>query len=583
MRRADPTFHLALRFPKVDLNDPRQRRVAKKLFAGLILFLPILGVSSYHGYHYTDSTEFCAKACHAVMDPQATAFESSSHARVACAECHIGSGASWFVKSKLSGTRQVLAVLSNSYSRPIPPAIKHLRPASDTCEQCHWPNKFFGAQLREIPVFRSDEENSRADVRMLVNTGGADVATGRSEGIHKHMLMMGKIEYIAIDDRLQDIPWVRWVDPLGEELIYRSDGLSAADPRPEGPLRGMDCMDCHNRPAHKFRSPNVAVNLFLESGRIDTTLPFIKREAVAALSRQYPDSETARLQLVNRIIEFYRTKYPQRYDTDRASVRQAADAVADIYRENMFPYMKVDWRTYPDNIGHLESPGCFRCHDGKHVNQYGALISHECGVCHTFLNAVTTDDGRSLISEGEFIHSYPLEGTHATLRCDQCHTGGPDPDPTCAGCHTRQRDLFEGTVTKLAEFGITPSPMAGVVDCDGCHDLAEPLSIASVDALCLDCHDDDEEYVGMLQRWNNDASVAQAAAAKTLADVEAWVSSQTAVDVGDAHAWLNKHRVALDTVMKAGPLHNPEAAHAVFNAIINGGEQWLGKIEGTNP
>jgi hypothetical protein len=568
LHRRDPSFRTTIRFPRIDLNDPRQRRVAKLTLIGILLFLPILGVSSYHGYHYTDSTQFCANACHAVMEPQAVAFHASSHARVACAECHIGSGASWFVKSKLSGTRQVIAVMRESYSRPIPPAIKHLRPAGDTCEQCHWPNKFFGAQLRQVAHFHSDEKNTRRDVEMLVKTGGADVSTGRSEGIHSHMLMAGTVEYIAVDEKLQEIPWVRWVDHLGEELIYRSDGLSVSDPPPMGQQRQMDCMDCHNRPAHKFRSPDQAVNLFLEAGRIDTDLPFIKREAVAALSVAYPDAETARLRIVNRIIDFYRTHYPERYQAAQASVRNAADSVAQIYGENFFPYMKVDWRTYPDNIGHFESPGCFRCHDGKHVNQYGTPISHECSVCHTFMNRVPSESGQELISKGEFQHPYPFDSVHAALRCDQCHTGGPSPSPTCTACHHDVQRVYDGTAPALARFEVAPDPMAGTVACDDCHDLSQPVTRESINATCVDCHDDDEAYYGgLLAEWTATLAAQRAQAETALAELAEVIGERGDETALAAEEWHAHSRAALQLLANANPLHNAAAAGEVFDTI----------------
>ncbi len=567
LHRRDPSFKVAIRFPRFDLGDPQQRKVVKTVVAGGLLLLPIVGVSSYHGYHFTDSTEFCAYTCHAVMQPEATTYHVSSHARVSCAECHIGSGASWFVKSKLSGVRQVLAVIRDSYHRPIPPAIEHLRPARETCEQCHWPKKFFGAQLRSVTYFASDEENSRHDVRMLVNTGGADTTTGRKEGIHSHMLLQGKIEYIATDEKLQDIPWVRWVDDLGEEKIYRSDGVPCDAPPPDGQRRDTDCMDCHNRPAHKFLSPNKAVDHFLEAGRIDTTLPFIKRQAVSVLTKEYPDAETARLQIVNGIIEFYRRTYPDRYARDTASVRGAADAVAQIYRENFFPYMNVDWRTYPDNVGHFESPGCFRCHDGKHVNQYGVSISHECDVCHTFLNPVDDPSGRVLLAEGKFNHPVELVGVHATLRCDRCHTGVASPAPTCAGCHSDVESLYAASADAFRRFAVEPSVMHGTVDCDGCHNLSTPLSLETMNSACLDCHDEDHD--GLLKEWADTVTGQMAGARSAMAGLEESVVGKTSKEAGAARKWLAENRPVLTAIEKANPLHNPEAAGTILETLTD--------------
>ncbi len=548
LHRLDPKQHLAFRFPHVDLNDPVQRRAAKIVVIIIFVLLPVVGVSSYHGYHYTDSAGFCSKACHAAMHPQATTYEYSAHARVACAECHIGTGASWFVRSKLSGTRQVLAMWRDSFSRPIPPAISHLRPARETCEHCHWPQKFFGAQLREIARFKSDEANTRLEIDMLLNTGGGDETTGREEGIHKHMALAGQIEYIATDDKLQVIPWVRYVDKAGNEWIYRSDGRPSSDPPPEGAVRDLDCMDCHNRPAHKFRSPQDAVDMFLESGKIDTTLPYIKREAVNALVQPYPDAETAIRQIANHLIDFYKTNYPTVWERDSASVNNAVDQVRKIYHRSFFPAMKVDWQTYPDNIGHHISPGCFRCHEGTHVNQAGQAISHNCNVCHTFLNPVRKNGHDSYIQEGEFIHPFDLNGKHAAVRCDQCHTGGKSPAPTCAGCHTDITAYRSGTLAVFEPFGITADAMADSVECDGCHDLEGPTSVEAIDAMCMECHEDEEErYTGMLAGWEKEVSA-------KIHDVRTRVG-------GRAETMLRK-------LEHAGPYHNMEATRRILEALL---------------
>ncbi|UCC32444.1 MAG: NapC/NirT family cytochrome c [Phycisphaerales bacterium] len=553
LHRRDPQLRLAFRFPRVDLNDPAQRRAAKYLVGSTFALIPVVGVSGYHGYHYTDSAEFCASACHSVMKPQATTYEHSAHARVACAECHIGAGASWFVKSKLSGTRQVLAMWQDSFPRPIPPAITALRPAQETCERCHWPKKFFGAQLREIVRFSSDEQNTRREIDMLLKTGGGDESIGRAEGIHLHMALAGRIEYIATDDRLQEIPWVKYVDVAGNEWIYRSDGRPSSDPQPEGRVRSLDCMDCHNRPAHKFRSPQDALDIFLEVGNIDTTLPFIKREAVAALLRSYPDVDTANKQIGNHLTQFYRANYPEVWATRKASVNYAIDKVREIYHQNFFPSMNVDWQTYPDNIGHFNSPGCFRCHEGRHINQRGEPISHDCKICHTFLNPVEHEGRIAFHREGEFIHPYELDPRHAALRCDQCHSGGVLKPPTCAGCHTVQAAFRAGTLAAFESFSVTPEPMADDVGCEDCHDPSEPTSIEAINSMCMECHEDEEaRFEGMLASWKQEAD-------QLLGEVEARVDEES--------------RPLFEVLRQAGPLHNLEVTRIIARALAEGSER----------
>ena len=548
LKRLDPERRAVFGLPRVNLNDPAQLRAAKFFVISTFILLPIVAVSGYHGYHYTDSVSFCAEVCHSVMEPEGTTYRRYSHARVPCAECHIGAGADWFVKSKLSGTRQVLAMWRKSYSRPIPPAIHHLRPARETCEVCHWPEKFFGAQLRRIPHFAADEANTGRAVNMLVKTGGSDQDGGRGEGIHRHMAL-GQVEYVATDEELQVIPWVRVVDVNGEERIYRSDGGSTLDPPPDGPTRVMDCMDCHNRPSHKVQSPQEAINARLNDGSIDRTLPYIKREAVGALVKPYADVDAAHAGIAAKISGFYRTNYPELADAQRASIEDAIEVVTEVYRGNFFPYMKVNWRTYPNNIGHLIFPGCYRCHDEHHVNQRGETLALGCDTCHSFLNEKVRDDGSSYFEEGEFAHLLKLIGVHARLRCDQCHDGGVAPLATCDGCHSIQAAFRAGTLEAFASFSIGPEPMADSVDCEECHDLDEPTTVEAIDVMCIGCHDEEPPYVGMLAAWKKEAE-------GLLSEAEA---------CADAHG-----REILKTLRAAGPLHNMDATRAITGAISAG-------------
>jgi len=568
IRRRDPTAQLH-RFPRVDLNDPRQRRSAAYLGGFVALMVPVVVVSSYHGYQFTDSVSFCTQPCHRVMAPEATTYPFSAHARVRCAECHIGEGASWFIKAKISGVRQVVAVLRDTYPRPIPPAIQHLRPAAETCEQCHWPRKFYGAQLRERVHFAEDEANSRRDIQMLVKTGGGDEMTGRVEGIHMHMLLSGRMEYVATDASLQTIPWVKWTRPNGEELVYRTDGRPAEAPPPPGERRRLDCMDCHNRPAHKFPPPQVAVDLYLARGRIDALLPYIKREAIRVLVAPYPDPITARSEIANRLTEFYRRHYPAVWSAKRSRIETAINRVQEIYGYTFYPEMRVDWRTYPDNIGHLYAPGCFRCHDGRHRNRYGDTIGRDCKTCHDFLSPVRHEAGHSLIRKGEFVHPFELTGIHATLMCHRCHTGAL-LDSTCGGCHAAESGLYTATASALRGYGIVASSMAGSVGCDGCHDMSldQPAAEAVVGEACATCHD--ERYRTSLTVWRTRLATARAGAEQALARARVEVEGKRAPE--GLTAWLRRSEAALHLLSEAGPLHNPTAAMVVYERIASGFE-----------
>jgi hypothetical protein len=440
LRRKHIQYRATLR---LDLSNPHTRR----RLAGFVLFnafivLPVLAFSSYEGYLYTESSDFCGRACHSVMAPQATGHANSPHARVTCAACHIGEGASWFVKAKLSGLRQVYAVTFNTYRRPIPPAITELRPARETCEQCHWPAKFFGEQFKEIVHYSPDEQNTRRVVRMLLKVGGADESIGRVEGIHMHMMVSGMIEYIAEDPHLQKIPWVRYTPLDGPVRIFRSDGGAADAPPPQGIVRRVDCMDCHNRGAHHFYSPQTGVDLFLNVDRIDPNLPFVKREAVRALVASYSDNATAEREIERAITAFYQQNYPELWETRRAAIEKAAGNVRELYHRTFFPDMHVNWATYPENIGHLNSPGCIRCHDGLHKDAAGTAISSSCDTCHTFLNPLA--DRPASYAVGPFQHSLDQvvdPAYHAKLRCSQCHNGGELK--LCRDCHQPDQELLD--------------------------------------------------------------------------------------------------------------------------------------------
>ena len=289
------------------------------------------------------------------MKPERVTYHNGPHARVACVECHIGPGAEWFVKAKVSGTYQVYSVLFNKYSRPIPTPIKNLRPAQETCEQCHWPRKFVGDKVKTYDYFLSDETNTFHQVKLMLKVGGADPTHGPVSGIHWHMSVANKIEYIATDDARQKIPWVRSTDQQGVVTEYRSPKFT--NDISGYTIRRMDCIDCHNRPAHRYRSPEDAVNTAMSIGEIDPGLHWIKTNAVFVLAQKYQTEDEATNKIATQLSANIRamTAHPH-----------AISAVQQIYRDNFFPEMNASWKSYPENIGHKNWAGCTRCHDDEH-------------------------------------------------------------------------------------------------------------------------------------------------------------------------------------------------------------------------
>lgn len=478
-------------YPRIDLNE-RKTRVA--FFSAVVLSVLLLGMVStiaYQAYHFTESVSFCGDLCHSVMAPEAIAYTASPHARVTCAECHVGSGAGWYVRSKLAGVYQIYSVLFHKYPRPIATPVHSLRPAQETCEQCHWPEKFFGAQLKVITRYGHDEKNSVHQVRSLLRTGGGSPTTGITAGIHWHMNIANEIYYGAADPKRQKIPYVRMIDPQGRvtEYIDRSVSLTPEEIK-KLEIRRMDCMDCHNRPSHIFRDPDGAVDLALFTGLIDSSLPYIKREAVRVLSQAYPTKEAAREGIATSLDSFYFTQYPKVYREKRETIKKAIGEVEKIFATNIFPEMKVDWRTHPDNIGHTLYPGCFRCHEGNHVSRDGKMIRKDCQLCHTIIAQETTVPKPTEVAASEaFDHPWPLLGKHKNLSCNQCHWRGRGLVAECVTCHTRPKDAPMASLACSA-CHLKQQEIKPLASCATCHPKRSELHLKPTHAAtdCIICH-----------------------------------------------------------------------------------------------
>ena len=339
----------------------------------------VVSLAAYRGIEYMDSVGFCGQVCHRVMQPEFTAYQEGPHARVTCVQCHIGAGASWFVQSKLSGTRQVFAVMLNTYPRPIPSPVENLRPARETCEQCHWPEKFTGDRVDTIREYASDEANTESTTTLRVHVGGAG-GPRAAHGIHWHIA--NHIEYVATDQKRQTIGKVTVTYANGQTRVFQADGVTAAQ-LAAGETRTMDCMDCHNRPSHPYAAnAERAIDDALASGEMPKTLPFIRRQAVEVVKASYPTQEAALSAIESGLRKFYQEQYPQVYTGRRKEVDASVAAARHAYSRNVFPQMNVSWGTYINNLGHNAFPGCFRCHDDSHKSADGKTIPQDCGLCH---------------------------------------------------------------------------------------------------------------------------------------------------------------------------------------------------------
>ncbi|HEY6968690.1 MAG TPA: NapC/NirT family cytochrome c [Candidatus Angelobacter sp.] len=364
-------------FPPLDLHNPELRKVIAFVGVTTILNLLIAGQVSYAAVRYMDSVSFCGQTCHTVMKPEFTAYQGSPHARVECVNCHIGSGASWFVRSKLSGAGQVLAVMLNTYPRPIPVPVRNLRPARETCEACHWPQKFGEDRVKDILNYADDEQNTLSHTVLLLHIGGGPYGVG----IHGMHLGEGtRVRYYATDEKRQTIPWVEYTSG-GKSTVYTADKKAPDESR----IRVMDCMDCHNRPTHTFELAERGVNRALTDGSISPALPFAKKKSVEVLKQSYSTSDDAAARIPAAFEAYYQQSYPDIYKQRQDEVRRSARGVLAVYQRNVFPEMKVTWGTYLNNIGHTDSDGCFRCHDGSHSSADNKSITQDCSACHNLL------------------------------------------------------------------------------------------------------------------------------------------------------------------------------------------------------
>ena len=402
---------------RLDFSDRTQRRRVGLFGAGALVFVMLSAFGSYQTYHYSESNEFCGQVCHSAMDPEWVTYQRSAHARVACVDCHVGSGAQWFLKAKINGTHQLIAYTLDNYNRPIETPVKNMRPARDTCEQCHSKQKSVGNVEMVFAHYLSDRRNTPYTARMLLHVNkGPDGAPGH--GAHWHTSENNRVEYYATDDKRQEIPWVRVTNLAdGSSKVFRTEAFKGEPPADR--IRVMDCLDCHNRPAHVFPTANDAVEQAMFAGAIPTTLPNIKRVAVQAMTQEaIATTEGAPA----KIAEFIRGKYTD--PAQAADVPKAVSGVQQVFATTIFPERKADWRHYPDNIGHKNWAGCFRCHGETHKTADGAKPrASDCTSCHTIVAQGTGAELETLTAKG-LTFKHPDSELDAELTCIDCHTGG---------------------------------------------------------------------------------------------------------------------------------------------------------------
>ncbi len=370
----------------------RFRRVRKLLL--LVSVLSVVSIvlvvtGSYTAFRYTETVAFCATFCHQVMEPEFVTYQHSPHSQIPCVRCHIGQEAGLLTKSKISGLKQLAAVATNTYSRPIPTPVSGLRPSREVCEQCHRPEMFHGDKLYTRRTFQQDRTNTELQTVMLMRVGAGGYRGQAAYGIHWHISPDHTVFYTYTDRERRIINRVRVVNRDGTERVFSRAGQTSPPGRnkeaPSAMTRSMDCIDCHNRPAHIFLGPSEAIDNRLASGHIAASIPFIKQRAVQAITREFASLEDARVGISRQLRDWYDEHFPEYRGAQKKILEQAIQAVYQAYAENVFPAMGVGWNTYENMAGHRNDSGCFRCHNRNLVDQEGKSISQDCTICHVIV------------------------------------------------------------------------------------------------------------------------------------------------------------------------------------------------------
>jgi len=405
---------------------PRWVRILPYAILG-VLTLVLLTAAAY-GWEYTNSPEFCGTSCH-TMPPEYTSYLTSPHARIDCVDCHIGEG---FITTKITrkagDLRHVIATAFNTYEFPI--RVRTMRPARETCELCHFPEKFSDDSLREIKRYENNLENTPNSIYLTMSTGGGSERQGLGRGIHWHI--ENPVLYLPSDKLEQEIPYVRYMDSEGQVSEY-IDIESGFDPASitEEDLVEMDCITCHNRITHLVLPPEDTVDQLIARGQISQDIPEIRRKGIEVYSQIFDSTEMGLISIAG-LDDYYRVYYPEYYAANQDTVKGAIEALQDAYANSVYPEQNSDWNTHSNNIGHKDSPGCFRCHDGKHLNADNKAIRLECNICHSIPVVAGPQDFTANIE----ISRGPEPESHRDENWISLHN--QVFDSTCSNCHTTE-------------------------------------------------------------------------------------------------------------------------------------------------
>lgn len=410
---------------------------------GAVLFGGLLAACFALDRH-TRSDTFCGQTCHRAMAPQDVAHLSSVHAVVPCVGCHVGSGAWNHVTVKLRGAQHLWALLRNDFARPIRATDVRSRVTDDRCLACHSLARIPQSKLRQLPRYLYDESNSAWQVSLTLHIGALERSSTSGGGVMWHMAKPSRVRFASTDPAAALIPWVRVQRADGSATTYvaRNTTLdrSALDQLPQ---RDLTCTECHNRTGHDLTPLDSALDRALFNGEISSSLPSVKRRISQVLAEgdRLDGDVVSRLQ--NDLQREAQLEDPMLAQLRRSEVSHTAAFAARLHANTVFPALRVLWGSYPTEIGHRFARGCFRCHDGEHVDSSGKAIPNDCdSTCHAPPRMGPIDPSRiDADPEADSWHPWQLPIAeprivdHDRLVCSDCHANGLIPKRSCEDCH----------------------------------------------------------------------------------------------------------------------------------------------------
>ncbi len=397
----------------------------------LLAGIAVMAVVGITGWEYSNSNAFCATMCHDVHPEESAAHKLGAHARVNCVECHMGRTSTLHLLALKPTHLKELWGMVAGYERPL--ASSTLRPSREACESCHYPSAEHNDSISVKVQYGTDPQSSETRTKLVLHTGMDAIREGYTRGIHWHV--QNEVRFASPDIQRREIPLVEVTKPDGSKVVYTdAESKLTAEQIAALPKRAMACYDCHNSVGHPFRNPLIAVDEAIRTGKIDRKLPDSKARAVALVEKlpEVAGDEKSNEAKIDALIAEGTAKANTAAEFKPAEQKFNAE-MRGILLGAAFHEKGLSWKSFPNHTGHADTPGCFRCHDGKHFNDKGEAIRLQCTLCHG-LPQVTRENGKgsvpSLLPEkvGE-------KQPDSHKRPNFMHTHSDDVGPECEACH----------------------------------------------------------------------------------------------------------------------------------------------------